>query len=339
MAVRTSLPRSLSIFGQFLVAVIGLAIVTAAAYAAFVWYPTEFVELVGVVLVAVLAVVGFRVGGSIGASIFPDYNVAKVTVEGPITRDGATGVPTTPGHATADELVEQIELADDDPAATGLMLELNTPGGEIVPSDDIRDAAERFDGPTIAYTTDMCASGGYWIASGCDELWARDASIVGSIGVRGSRLNLTDLIDRIGMSHERFVAGEYKDAGSPFRDIDADDREYLQGLIDRAYEFFLDRVADGSDLDPEFVRETEARVYLGEDAHEIGLVDDIGDHLAVEDRMATLLDTDEVTVKAFEPERPITLRLRSGVERAAFALGAGIASRFGDDEPPVTART
>jgi len=84
----------------------------------------------------------------------------------------------------------------------------------VVPSDDIRLAAERFDGPTVAYATDVCASGGYWIASGCDELWAREGSIVGSIGVIGSRVNASALAEKVGLSYERFAAGDYKDAGT-----------------------------------------------------------------------------------------------------------------------------
>jgi len=109
--------------------------------------------------------------------------------------------------AEADEIVDQIERADEDSGVRALLLKLNTPGGEIVPSEDIRIAAERFDGPTIAYATDVCASGGYDIAAGCDELWAREGSIVGSIGVIGSRVNAADLADRLGLSYERLAAG------------------------------------------------------------------------------------------------------------------------------------
>jgi len=93
----------------------------------------------------------------------------------------------------------------------------------VLPSDDIRRAAAEFDGPTLAYATDTCASGGYWIASGCDELWARDASLVGSIGVVGSRPNAAGLADKLGISYEQFTAGEYKDAGVPLREIEDDD--------------------------------------------------------------------------------------------------------------------
>lgn len=173
----------------------------------FIIFPATLTDLLGVVLALAVALVGVRLAGNAASSLFPDYDVAEVAVEGPISRDGGGGrLPTTPGATPADDIVEQIDRANDDDNVRALLLKLNTPGGEVVPSDDIRLAAKRFDGPTIAYATDVCASGGYWIASGCDELWAREGSIVGSIGVIGSRINASDLAEKVGLSYERFAA-------------------------------------------------------------------------------------------------------------------------------------
>ena len=259
------------------------------------------------------------------------YNVAKVAVSGPITRDAGRPSPLSgPGKTTADDIVEQIEAADEDEAVEALIVELNTPGGEVLPSDDIRRAAAAFDGPTVAYATDTCASGGYWIASGCDELWARDASLVGSIGVVGSRPNAAGLADKLGISYEQFTAGEYKDAGIPLREIEDDEREYLQGIIDGYYEQFVETVSDGRDMDPEAIRDTEARVYLGSDAVEIGLVDELGTADDVEERLAERLDT-APSIREFTPERGLAERLGLGAERVAFAAGSGVASVFADE--------
>ena len=263
-------------------------------------------------------------GGRFGGS--GEYNVAKVTVSGPIQRRRSR--PSPLGGRTAclaDEIVEQIEAADDDEAAEALLVELNTPGGAVLPSDDIRRAAADFEGPTIAYATDTCASGGYWIASGCDELWAREASLVGSIGVVGSRPNAAGLADKLGLSYEQFTAGEYKDAGVPLREIEADEREYLQGIVDGYYEQFVETVSEGRDMDPQAIRDTEARIYLGSDAMEIGLVDELGTESDVEQRIGELLDAD-VETQTFEPDRSIAERLGFGAERVAFAAGNGIAT-------------
>ncbi|MFP8953796.1 signal peptide peptidase SppA [Natrialbaceae archaeon A-arb3/5] len=312
--------------GRLAIVVLATVGFAAIGVGLFVVYPETLTDLFGIVLALGVILVGLKIAGNIAGSLFPGYDVAEVAVEGPITRDGSGGpLPSSPRSTPADDIVEQIDRADEDDTVRALLLKLNTPGGEIVPSDDIKLAAERFDGPTIAYTTDVCASGGYWIASGCDELWAREGSIVGSIGVIGSRVNASDLAEKAGLSYERFAAGEYKDAGTPLKELEEHEREYLQGLIDDYYETFVERVSDGRDLEPEFVRDTEARIYLGEQADELGLVDELGTRRELEDELADRLETDEIVVEEFEPERPLMARVGAGAQRVAYAFGNGIA--------------
>ncbi|WP_425493613.1 signal peptide peptidase SppA [Natronosalvus vescus] len=313
--------------------VIGTLLVTVLAVIVFVIVPDTLAQLLGIVLAIVTVSIGIRFVGNLATTLFPRYNVAEVAVEGPITRNGGGGpMPTSPRSTPADDIVEQIDRANDDGNVDALLVKLNTPGGEVVPSDDIKLAAERFDGPTVAYTTDLCASGGYWIASGCDELWARDASIVGSIGVIGSRVNATELAEKVGLSYEQFTAGEYKDAGLPIKELEDDERKYLQGIVDGYYDSFVERVSEGRDLDPDLIRETEARIYLGTDANELGLVDALGTREDVERVLAERLEIDfgEVAVEEFEPERPLMARLGGGAQSLAYSFGAGVAGLADD---------
>ncbi|MDY6819270.1 MAG: signal peptide peptidase SppA [Halobacteriales archaeon] len=313
--------------------VVGLVVTAAVGWILFVRIPGDLADLLGVVLVLLTVIGGFRLMNRLLETLLPRYNVAEVAVEGPITRNGSGGpLPARPGGTAADAIVEQIERADEDRHAKGLVVRLNTPGGEVVPSDDIRRAVEAFDGPTVAYTTDRCASGGYWIASGCDQLVARDASLVGSIGVLGSRVTAHELLDRVGLSYEQLTAGEYKDAGVPLKELSDQDRQYLQGLIDGFYETFIDRVTDGRELEEAAVRDTEARVYLGEEAAEIGLVDALGDQDDATAYLADELGIESATVEEFEPSRPLRDRLQSGVAGVAYAFGAGIAGVVDDGQ-------
>jgi protease-4 len=317
------------------VAVVAVATLVAAAVGWLLFYvlPGSLADLAGLLLAVAVAVAGLRAGSRLAGGLFPDYNAAEVAVEGPITRDGGRPGPL-PGRVTgpsADDVVEQVESADEDDAVDALVVRLNTPGGQIVPSDDIRRAVADFDGPTLAYATDVCASGGYWIASGCDELWARDASLVGSIGVIGSRPNAADLADRLGVSYERFAAGEFKDAGNPLKEVTEEDRAYLQGIVDDFYADFVDRVAEGRDMDPEAVRDTEARVYLGREAAEAGLVDALGSREDVIERAEDLLGV-EVSVAEFEPQAGVVERLRGEARGVAYALGAGVAGAVAPDD-------
>jgi protease-4 len=315
-----------------LLVVAGAGVVAAAVGWVLFVLPATLAGVLGSLLLVATVAVGVRLGGRIAGSRFPGYDVAEIAVEGPISRDGGPGrLPTGRVGASADEIVDLVESADDDSNAEALLLRLNTPGGEVVPSDDIRRAAAAFDGPTVAYATDACASGGYWIASGCDELWAQNATVVGSIGVIGSSANVHELAQELGVEYERYAAGKYKDAGLALKETTEDEREYLQGIVDDLYDDFVERVAEGRGLDPEFVRETEARVYLGDRALDLGLVDEVGARKDVEDRLAELLGR-EPSITEFEPRRPMLGRLRGGANTVAYAFGAGVGSALSPED-------
>jgi protease-4 len=319
-------------FGRLAIVAVGVLLAVVVGWQLFVVYAASLADLLGILLVILLVGIALKLAGGLASSQFPTYNVAEVAVKGPITRDGGgmSPIPTGPVGATADEIVEQVEAADEDPAVDGLIVRLNTPGGEVVPSEDIRNAVEEFDGPTMAYATDVCASGGYWIASGCDEIWARDLSIVGSIGVLGSRPNVADLADRLGVSYEQFTAGEYKDAGTPLKEIEEHEREYLQSTIDDLYAKFVGRVSEGRELTPTEIRDTEARIYIGDDAKELGLVDSLGTRDDVEERLEAELG-EEASVEEFEPQQGPLSRVGMGARSVAYAFGAGLTSRFDAD--------
>jgi protease-4 len=326
--------------GRIGIVLAGAAVATVVGVGLFALVPL-FTPLgvLEVLLVVLVVVAGVTMAGRIAGNAFPGYDVAEVEVDDVITRDGSCGqLPVGGRGVSADDVVEQIERADADDSAEALVVKLNTPGGEVVPSEDIRRAAAEFDGPTVAYAEDVAASGGYWIASGCDEFHAREASVVGSIGVNGTQFGLTDLAEKAGVDYRRFVAGEYKDTPSSFRELSADETAYFQGFLDDYYDLFVETVVEGRELDPEFVRDTEARIYLGNEAAENGLVDTVGPREEMEERLADRLDVDEITVEEFEPERGLSKKISVGAQSVARAFGAGVASVVADDGVPVRAR-
>ncbi len=327
-----SLPESLTTVARVLIILVVAAVAAVAGWFVFVDYPQSLTDLFGILLAVGVVTGGLQLGSRVVGSLLPRYNVAEVPVEGPITRDtGSSGLPSSPTTPGADDIVDRIEAADADRHVDALLVKLNTPGGQVVPSDDIRRAAAEFDGPTIGYTQDMCASGGMWIASGCDELWARDGSIVGSIGVIFAQIRVSELLDRAGVDYEGITSGEYKDALSPFKPLEDDEREYIQALSDAWYENFVDRVADGTDMDEAAIRETEARVYLGEEAVEFDMVDELGTREDIENRLEEELG-EPITVEEFRPQQGLAERIRGGAHGVAYAFGSGIAARFVDGE-------
>jgi len=311
--------------GRIGIVLLGAVLAAAVGVGLFVAVPRfTSVGVLEVLLAVAVFVAGTALAARAAGNVFPSYDVAEVAVDDVITRDGDAGpLPFGGVGLSADDVVEGIEQADAD-------------DGEVVPSEDIRRAAAEFDGPTVAYAEDMAASGGYWIASGCDEFHAREGSVVGSIGVNGARLGRTELAEKVGLDYRQLVAGEYKDAGTPWLELDEDSEAYLQGLIDDSYDLFVETVAEARDLDPEFVRDTEARVYLGAEAGEEGLVDAVGPREEMEDRLADRLGVEEITVETFEPDEGLTEKVGAGARSVARAFGAGVASALvGDDGPRI----
>jgi protease-4 len=287
------------------------------------------------VLILLTVLVGAYVTNKVAGGLLTDYDVAKVAVDGPISNDSGGPVPIRSGDATAEEITEKIRRADEDGDAEALVVELDTPGGMPVASDDIREAVEEFDGPTFAYSKDLCASGGMFVACGCDEFFARDNGIVGSIGVNANQTKFTGFADEYGISREQFTGGEYKDTFDPLKDLSEDEREYFQGVIDAGYDSFVELVAESRDLDEQTVRDTEARVYFAEDALEMGLVDHVGGPAEFEDLVATRLGKDEIEVEPFEPDTGFADKLSIGAQRAAYAFGHGLASVVADRDGAV----
>lgn len=312
--------------------VVGAAASAYGAYALFVTIPAQTGLqwwMVGIIsttagATALLAgVLGYELAG-------PGDPVAEIAVEDAIRRDTA---PSVIGTSTpdADDIAEAIDDADADDDVEALLVTFNTPGGEITPSEDIARAVESFDGPTVGYARDLCASGGYHIASACDYLVARENALVGSIGVKGSRPNLSELADDLGIAYEELTAGEYKEAGAPLKEMEHDERQYLQSMIDGVYDAFVETVADRRGLDEQAIRDTEARVYRGAEAVDIGLVDATGTRADVEDwldeRVGDWTDEAALTVADRTPSRsPFAARL--GLGSVAYAFGAGIASQL-----------
>jgi protease-4 len=104
--------------------------------------------------------------------------------------------------------------------------------------------------------------------------------------------------------------------------------------VDGYYDQFIETVAEGRDIDPGLARETEARVYLGREAREKGLVDTVGPREEMETRLAEQLAVDSVEIEEFEPAKPITERVGRGARATARAFGTGVASVFTDGDAP-----
>jgi protease IV len=194
------------------------------------------------------------------------------------------GRSTTGAIAMRNRLLE----IEDDQRTKGVLLTINSPGGTVAASQEVYAAVKqvREKKPVVVSMLDQATSGGYYIASAANKIYANPGTLTGSIGVILSSVNVKELFNRIGVESQTLKTGPYKDIFSPFRAASDQEKELLQALLQNTYEEFIGDVAKGRKMDLEAVRKlADGRIYTGRQAKENGLVDQIGTY---EDAVANL---------------------------------------------------
>jgi protease-4 len=218
--------------------------------------------------------------------------IAVVTVNGIIT--GHTADQS--GNSMVDVIKAQLDRAADDSHVKAVILKVDSPGGEVMASDQINKLIVKFQDdsrkPVICSMGSLAASGGYYISAPCRWIVANDLTITGSIGVIMEGLNYRGLMDKIGVAPDIYKSGKYKDMLSGMREtneIPAGEHKLVQDLIDETYQKFKGVVADGRGLAHEkngkegrplaadWADYADGRVVSGSEALKLGFVDQLGD--------------------------------------------------------------
>jgi protease-4 len=187
------------------------------------------------------------------------------------------------GESTVARVEAELRRAVEDDRVKGLLLHVRSPGGAVAASDDVFRAVRRFaterEVPVVAALGGVAASGGYYVACAGDVIVAHPTAITGSIGVIMVNLNLSGLLDRIGVEDATVTTGAHKDMLSPFKAPDPAEREIARAVLETLYERFLAVVRErrpGLD-DATLRRVADGRIVDAEQAVAVGLADRIGD--------------------------------------------------------------
>jgi protease-4 len=183
------------------------------------------------------------------------------------------------GSVESEPVLRLLKRYQDDSDMRAIVVRIDSPGGAVGTSQEILDGLRRIaeDKVVVCAMGNVAASGGLLVAMGCDRIVAEPGTLTGSIGVISQFPTLKGLLDRIDVKMNTVTAGRMKDAGNPFREFTPDDRAYWQQLADRIHRQFIEAVAEGRDLPVEEVRKfADGRVFTGEQAMELGLVDQLG---------------------------------------------------------------
>jgi len=220
-----------------------------------------------------LMFIGIVVAASRSDSTSGDWRIgAKVAI-----------VPIEGEILEARETIDRIHRYADLSSVRAIVMRIDSPGGAIAPTqeiyEEIRKTRRNSGKPFIASIGNVGASGGYYIASACDQIVANPGSITGSIGVILQWFDLKDLITWAKLSPETIKSGPMKDAGSPFRDLTAEERAYFQAIVMQLRGQFVRAVAEGREgkmTEAEVNQIADGRVFTGQEALSLKLIDALG---------------------------------------------------------------
>jgi len=182
----------------------------------------------------------------------------------------------------AQDTVDELERYAKDPAVLGIVLRIDSPGGAVVPAQEIYEAVNRlrktYGKKVVVSMGTVAASGGYYIASASDKIVASPGTLTGSIGVIMEIPNVEGLLKKVGVESIVIKSGLHKDTGSPFRKMRPEERALLQSVLDDVHHQFIEAVAKGRGLTVvQVTRLADGRVFTGRQAKSAGLVDQLGD--------------------------------------------------------------
>ncbi|MGD0106129.1 MAG: signal peptide peptidase SppA [Rhodopila sp.] len=220
-----------------------------------------FWRVFSVLALIVAALAGLRGTGL----VLPNAHIARVTVNGLITEDR--------------KLTEAIDALADDDHVKAVILSIDSPGGSVAGGETLHDAIVHVAAkkPVVATMGGLAASAGYMIAVPASRIFAREATLTGSIGVLLETGEVSGLLGKLGISAEVVRSGPLKDEPSLVRPLSPAGKDVLQGLVNDMYDQFVSMVAEGRHLDPAKVRSlADGRAYTGRQALGLGLVDAIG---------------------------------------------------------------
>jgi protease-4 len=235
-----------------------------------------------------------------GTRMVPD-RIALITMRGLIS----SSIPGNVSDSMVDDMRLALQQARDDNRVKAIVLEIDSPGGEVTASDQIYNAVikARARKPVVVYMDSLAASGGYYVACGGKFLMANETTITGSIGVIIQTLNYEQLFNKIGLASVVFKSGKFKDILNGARPMTPEERELIQTFVMQTYDKFLGVVARERGLPAEMLRNTiaDGRILSGKEALNNKLIDGLGQ---IEDAFAKakqLGNAPEATVVKYGP--------------------------------------
>ncbi len=241
------------------------------------------------------------------SAMVAENKVAVISLSGPV-QTGPPGLFFGGSAITPQVVRTQLEKAREDQGVKAVVLQIESPGGSVGACQEILNELEETEKPIVVSFGTIAASGGYYIAAKADKIVALPGTLTGSIGVISQMPNVKGLYEKLGIEMEVFTGGKHKDMYAGVRELTVEERQLMQDMTDQLYDQFVQAVAEGRGLSEEEVRQlATGQLYTGEQALELGLVDELGGLNAAIDLAASLAGIEEPEVEYYKRETPSLL--------------------------------
>ncbi|MFW6285959.1 MAG: signal peptide peptidase SppA [Nanoarchaeota archaeon] len=203
--------------------------------------------------------------------------IGVVPIQGAIMTQKTSTLTQT--SISSREIADILRDLKDDNSVKGVILDINSPGGSAVASDEISQAIDELKQvkPVYALINDIGASGAFWIAVSSDKIYSSSMSTLGSIGVTSVGFGFEDLIEEYNITYRRYTAGEHKDMGSAFREPTLKEEKIIDNLLKEIHQNFITHIAKNRNMTYDKVLNySTGEIFLGTQAKEIGFIDEIG---------------------------------------------------------------
>ncbi|MDW8433766.1 MAG: signal peptide peptidase SppA [Aquificaceae bacterium] len=214
-----------------------------------------------------------------------------------------------------DRIVAKVQQAKEDKSIKALVLRVDSPGGSVGASQEIYRSLEEFKSsgkPLVVSMGNVSASGGYYISSPADVIFANPGTITGSIGVIVQHTEVKDLLEKVGIKTTAIKTGKFKDTLSPLKSLTEEEKEYIQNTIQDAYEQFIQAVLKhrAKKISEQKLRDiADGRIFTGKVAKELGLVDELGNLQDAINRAKKLANVPDARVFYMEERKGFFRRL------------------------------
>ena len=276
-----------------------------------------------IIIIAMLFVVSYSISSFFKTSLDVSDKIAVIPIKGMIVPQEAASFYQKSVASTV--IINFINTAIKNDNVKGILLDINSPGGTVVASKEIADIVKSSPKPVVAVIRDIGTSGAYWIASAADKIVADPFSITGSIGVTASYLEFSKLFEEYGITYNSLKAGQYKDIGSPYKELTQEERALLEKKLKKMHDAFITAVAENRNLTEKNVQQLATGIYyLGEEAYEFGLVDYLGNKdfaINITKELAHVSEAKQVT---YEKQRSVIDVLSALSAKAFYSLGRGL---------------